>query len=573
MRGHAMTIRLYRWWATLALSALAAACTVNTPEVASDAAAEGGDASGGRKGTDSSVSHDASARDGARRDSAAGTFAPIRIVCGQTTPVTDDEGNVWSADEDYVGGTALVSPGVVAGTTSPAVYYGQRYGVSSTAFHYTIPVPPGKYSVVLKFDESYFTDDAGTGERVFNVSINGAAVLESFDIYAAAGHKLATAVDRTFDVDVGFAAAVTIDFDPVVQDPRIDAIEIIQSSSFDAGSAGDGQAGGDGHTTPPSTGFVTASGTNLMLAGKVFQFIGFDAYGMTGCFNGTAWTVAQLDAYFAGLPPNGMTRLWAFQSYGTAAIATILTEAAKYGQHVVLSVANDDGNCDPTSTDPNQTGEPLSFYESGWQGNYVAWVNTIVPMFKDNTTIAMWEIANEPGQATSVPAATMDTYLAGAAAAIKAVDTNHLVESGINDVANVGNFQTAQSSPDIDVLSFHDYAWDYENMAIESGNFTAAQAAAVALGKPFIAGEAGVESGPTCTVDLTQSQRVTYLQTKANDYFAGMAPNGTTGPAIAGIMFWEYEPVNTYGSTAGECEYDLFAGDPLVAMVTSYVIP
>jgi mannan endo-1,4-beta-mannosidase len=335
----------------------------------------------------------------------------------------------------------------------------------------------------------------------------------------------------------------------------------------DAGSAqGDADA-----TTPP--GFVTASGTNLMLDGKVFQFIGFDAYGMTGCYNGTAWTVPQLDAYFSGLPSNGMTRLWAFKPYGTAAIATILAEAANYHQHVVLSIANDDGNCDPTTTDPNQTGEPLSFYQSGWQTGYVAWVNTIVPMFKDDTTVAMWEIANEPGQATSVPAATMDAYLAGAAAAIKAVDTNHLVESGINDVANVGNFQTAQSSPDIDVLSFHDYAWDYENKAIESGNFTAAQAAAVALNKPFIAGEAGVESGPTCTADLTESQRVTYLQTKANDYFKGIAPGGATGPATAGVMFWEYEPVNTYGWTAGECEYDFYAGDPLVAMVQSYVVP
>jgi len=344
----------------------------------------------------------------------------------------------------------------------------------------------------------------------------------------------------------------------------------VEASTGDGGAPAD--ARDDADSAPPS-GFVTASGTKLMLDGKVFQFIGFDAYGMTGCFNGTAWTVSQLDAYFGGLPSNGMTRLWAFHRYGTAAIATILTEAARYHQHVVLSIANDDGNCDPTTTDPNQTGEPLSFYQSGWQGDYVAWVNTIVPMFKDNTTVAMWEISNEPGQATSVPAATMDAYLAGAAAAIKAVDTNHLVESGINDVANVGNFQTAQSSPNIDVLSFHDYAWDYENKAIESGNFTAAQAAAVALGKPFIAGEAGVESGPTCTADLTQSQRVTYLQTKANDYFKGMAPNGTTGPAVAGIMFWEYEPVNTYGWTAGECEYDFYAGDPLVGMVASYVIP
>jgi Malectin domain/Cellulase (glycosyl hydrolase family 5) len=514
-------------------------------------------------------------------DASTGSFAPIRIACGQTAPVTDAFGNVWSADEDYVGGTALVSTDSVSGTPSPALYYGQRYGATSTAFHYTIAVPAGTYTVLLKFDESYFTGDAGTGERLFNVSINGEAVLQSFDIYAAAGNNLNTAVDRSFPVTLGSGGAITLDFDPVVQDPRVDAIQVTGGQAASQGDSGvdAGQEvthdGGMGHTdaSSSSSDFITASGTNLMLNGKVFQFIGFDAYGMTGCFNGTAWTVEQLDAYFAGLPENGMTRLWAMQYWGTAAISTIVGEAAKYNQHLILVLGNDDGNCDPTTDDPNQTGEPLSFYESGWQGEYVSWVDTLVPLFKDNPTVGMWEIANEPGQATTVPENTMAAYLAGAAAAIKAVDSNHLVESGINDVANVGNFQTAQAGADIDVLSFHDYAWDYEGMAIESGNFTAAQAAAVALNKPFIAGEAGVESGPTCTADLTESQRVTYLQTKANDYFEGKAPNGTTGPAISGVMFWEYEPVNTYGWSNGECEYDLFAGDPLIGMVQGYVVP
>jgi Cellulase (glycosyl hydrolase family 5) len=338
----------------------------------------------------------------------------------------------------------------------------------------------------------------------------------------------------------------------------------------DGGEAGNGQ--GDAGTAPPG-GFITASGTNLMLNGEIVQFIGFDAYGMTGCFNGTAWTTAQLDAYFSGLPANGMTRIWATQSYGTAAIATVVAQAAKYEQHVLLVLGNDDGNCDSTTTDPNQTGEPLSFYETGWQAGYVTWVNTIVPVFKNNATVGMWEVANEPGHATSVPEATLKAYLAGAAAAIKAVDPNHLVESGVNDPQDVTNYQDAQSSPDIDVLSFHDYAWDYENKAVESGNFTVAQAASVALGKPFIAGEAGVESGPTCTADLTESQRVTYLQTKANDYLAGIAPGGSTGVRAAGIMFWEYEPVNTYGWTTGECIYDFFAGDPLIAMVQNYTVP
>jgi hypothetical protein len=168
----------------------------------------------------------------------------------------------------------------------------------------------------------------------------------------------------------------------------------------------------------------------------------------------------------------------------------------------------------------------------------------------------------------------MKAYLAGAAAAIKALDRNHLVETGVCDQQDVGNFQDSQSSPDIDVLSFHDYAYDYENKALESSDFAIAQAAALALGKPFIAGEAGVESGPTCTAVLTQAQRVTYLKSKTDDYFKGLRPGSTTpGTPVAGVMYWEYEPANTYGWTAGECQYDFFPGDPILPMVKSYVMP
>jgi Malectin domain/GDSL-like Lipase/Acylhydrolase family len=182
-------------------------------------------------------------------DSSTGV-APIRIACGQTAPVTDALGNIWSADEDYVGGTALVSTTAVSGTASPALYYGQRYGASSTPFHYTIVVPAGTYSVLLKFDETYFTGDAGTGQRLFNVSINGSAVLEDFDIYAAAGSNLFAAVDKTFTVTVGSEHVVTIELDPVVQDPRIDAIQITQGEPADGDDAGHN---GDAAASLPTT--------------------------------------------------------------------------------------------------------------------------------------------------------------------------------------------------------------------------------------------------------------------------------------------------------------------------------
>jgi hypothetical protein len=355
--------------------------------------------------------------------------------------------------------------------------------------------------------------------------------------------------------------------------------------------------------SPSSNGYVTASGTNLMLNGNVTHFIGFDAYGMEGCYNGTAWTTAQLDTYFAGLPANGLTRIWADEVYGTSVIANIIAQAAKYNQHLVLSIANDDGNCDPTPDDPtssscsnNPCGEPLSFYQgagvsgSAWSTTYVGWVDTIVPMFANDPTVAMWEISNEPGNSASVPTATMETYLTDSAEAIRKVDPNQLIESGFNYPGNANDqsagtaadYEQIQSSPYINVISLHDYIWDYylstygQTYAInnpESSDFPTAQAAATEFNKPFIVGETGVESGPTCTSDLTESQRVNYLENKTNDYFEGKNPNGGTGPAAGAVMYWEYEPANSYGWSNGQCEYDLFPPDPLISMVQNYQVP
>lgn len=333
-------------------------------------------------------------------------------------------------------------------------------------------------------------------------------------------------------------------------------------------------------TSGSDSGFVTASGTNLMLNGSVVKFIGYDAYGMEGCWNGaggSAWTDTQLDTYFGSLPTDGLTRIWAPESYGTSTLTNIVNQASKYHQHLVLSLGNDDGACDPTADDPGQSGEPLSFYQGGWKTQYVAWVNKVVPLFANNPTVAMWEIANEPGQSTSVPTSTMESYLSGAAAAIKAVGPKQLVESGFNDTANAGgsvaDYEAVQSSPDLNVISFHDYSFDFEGKATLSGHFTDAQQAAKALNKPFIAGEVGVEAGASnCTAYLTQSQRVSYLETKTNDYLKGTGPNGTGSPAASAVMFWDYVPEGA-GPTCSAYNYDITPSDPVVSMVQRYVAP
>jgi len=176
--------------------------------------------------SDASLSGDAAGPEGG-----ATGFTTLRVAAGQTSAVADAQNDTWSADVDFTGGTAAVTTPAtaIAGTDSPALYNGQRYG--DPAFSYQFAVPNGAYTVTLKFAEQYVT---GPGQRLFDVAINGAAVETQFDIYATAG-AMNTAVDRTYPVVVS-GGVIQIAFTPgTVQSPKVDAIEISQGAS-----AGDG---------------------------------------------------------------------------------------------------------------------------------------------------------------------------------------------------------------------------------------------------------------------------------------------------------------------------------------------
>jgi hypothetical protein len=154
------------------------------------------------------------------------TFSTVRVAAGQTVTVQDAQGNAWSPDADFAGGTAYVesSPVAITGTDTPALYNGQRYG--NPAFSYTFTVPNGTYTVTMKFAELYVN---GPGMRQFGIAINGTTVETNFDIYATAG-AMNTAIDKSYPVTVS-GGTIQISFTTgAVQFPKVDAIEIDQGS-------------------------------------------------------------------------------------------------------------------------------------------------------------------------------------------------------------------------------------------------------------------------------------------------------------------------------------------------------
>ena len=152
-----------------------------------------------------------------------GSFTPIRVNAGGPA-YTDSLGQAWSADTGTSGGATYTTGANITGTSDPTLYQSEHW--NGGVLQYQFNVPSGSYAVKLKFAEIYNT---GAGQRVFNININGAAVQSNFDIFAAAG-GMNKALDLTFTV--ASSGAITIQLIPVVSNPKISAIEIVQSSGI-----------------------------------------------------------------------------------------------------------------------------------------------------------------------------------------------------------------------------------------------------------------------------------------------------------------------------------------------------
>ena len=146
--------------------------------------------------------------------------APILINCGGLTYL-DSEGQLWSADMDFVGGSTFSTTHSITGTSDPTLYQTERYAPTLT---YNIPVVNDTYTVTLYFAEIYF--DA-PGQRVFNVSIEGQTVLQNFDIWAVAGEF--AAVQRTFVVTVT-DGVLNIVAPASVNNAKFSAIQVVPGS-------------------------------------------------------------------------------------------------------------------------------------------------------------------------------------------------------------------------------------------------------------------------------------------------------------------------------------------------------
>ncbi|HEY5792667.1 MAG TPA: malectin domain-containing carbohydrate-binding protein, partial [Chthoniobacterales bacterium] len=140
---------------------------------------------------------------------------------GQVTNASSAAGP-WTVSNPggYFKKTIVENPGPIpiADTEDDGLYHTERTGQS---FGYELPVVTGDYLVTLHFCENF---QDGAGARKFDVSAEGAVVLDGYDIFAAAGGAN-IARRETFPVTVG-DGALNLGFATVLYQAEVSGIEV-----------------------------------------------------------------------------------------------------------------------------------------------------------------------------------------------------------------------------------------------------------------------------------------------------------------------------------------------------------
>ncbi|GGB56438.1 glycoside hydrolase family 2 TIM barrel-domain containing protein [Blastomonas aquatica] len=151
----------------------------------------------------------------------------IHVRTGSLTGLTTSDGLRFGSDTFFTGGNVppmrMTGRGKAADSNvtqspDPELYASYRQG----SFDYALPLPNGRYDVVLHMFEP---DAAQAATRTFHVSANGRRVLTNFNPASAAGGPL-RAVTRTFPVQIT-DGKLALQFTAAGGDALVSAISVI----------------------------------------------------------------------------------------------------------------------------------------------------------------------------------------------------------------------------------------------------------------------------------------------------------------------------------------------------------
>jgi hypothetical protein len=163
--------------------------------------------------------------------SRAGRANPIRISARRSS-YTDADGKTWGPDSYFIRGRLIRHTLPEAARDLPELFRAERYG----NFSYSIPVPPGSYTLTLYFAETIFSPLApssicrGQGCRVFEVSCNGVDLLHDFDVFRAAGGAFRPVVRSFHGLRPNGQGKLLVSFTSSVNYAEVRALEVVDEA-------------------------------------------------------------------------------------------------------------------------------------------------------------------------------------------------------------------------------------------------------------------------------------------------------------------------------------------------------
>jgi hypothetical protein len=159
-----------------------------------------------------------------------GKMRPVRIVA-RSRNYTDQRGRVWGADRYYSHGNVVARSEPVANTPDQEMFRAERFG----HFTYAIPVTEGRYTVTMRFAETWFgpgkPGGGGPGSRIFDLYCNGSALMRNFDLFRTAGGSQ-RAMEKSFhDIAPNAQGKIVLSFVPVENYASVNAIEVADESN------------------------------------------------------------------------------------------------------------------------------------------------------------------------------------------------------------------------------------------------------------------------------------------------------------------------------------------------------
>jgi hypothetical protein len=324
--------------------------------------------------------------------------------------------------------------------------------------------------------------------------------------------------------------------------------------------------------------FVRRAATRLQVQGQDYRFDGLNIYNANSV-NNCWYTMGNnglLDQTLSDLAGLEVFRSWFFQSLATtaggrdwSAFDHTLQVAAAHHVKVVVTLANQWGDCETTGY------KNLAWYRGGYsqaQGgelaSYRAWVQEVVTRYRNDPTVAMWQLMNEAEASDARGAICQETAAANGLRAFTddvgglahSLDANHLVNLGTIGSGQCGatytDYEYVHASPGTDLCEYHDYGspstplpgdqWNGLQLKLTQCNTD--------LDKPLFVGETGISVPDEAT---SASQRATDFDAKLNTQFAAK---------VVGEMPWTWN-INCSTNCSN---YDIGVGDPTTSLLTRY---